>query len=262
MRVSLLTLEDVTIRFGGLTAVDRVNIEVKQGEILALIGPNGAGKSTVFNLITSIYKPTEGKISLAGKPLLGVPTHKIAEMGITRTFQTIRLFNELSVLDNVKIGAHCRGKSGIFHAFTRLPSMKREEAEFEEKAIQALKFLDLEAKREEIAKNLSYGEQRRLEIARALVSKPKLLLLDEPAAGMNPQEKVVLMEMIRRIRDTGITVFLVEHDMKLVMGISERIAVLDYGKKIAEGTPLEVRSDKAVIEAYLGSGKFKSRIRR
>lgn len=260
--MSLLTLNNVTIRFGGLTAVDTVNLEVKQGEILALIGPNGAGKSTVFNLITSIYKPTEGTISLAGKPLAGIPTHKIAEMGITRTFQTIRLFTELSVLDNVKIGAHCRGKAGLFQALTRLPGMKREEADLEERAIVALEFLDLAAKREELAKNLSYGEQRRLEIARALVSKPKILLLDEPAAGMNPQEKAVLMEMIRRIRDTGITVFLVEHDMKLVMGISERIAVLDYGKLIAEGTPLEVRSNKAVIEAYLGSGKFKSRIRR
>ncbi|SHI28486.1 ABC transporter ATP-binding protein [Desulfosporosinus lacus] len=260
--MSLLTLDNVTIRFGGLTAVDTVNLEINQGEILALIGPNGAGKSTVFNLITSIYQPTEGTISLAGKPLVGIPTHKIAEMGITRTFQTIRLFSELSVLDNVKIGAHCRGKAGLFQAFTRLPGMKREEAEIEEKAIKALEFLDLATKCEEMAKNLSYGEQRRLEIARALVSKPKLLLLDEPAAGMNPQEKVVLMEMIRRIRDTGITIFLVEHDMKLVMGISERIAVLDYGKLIAEGTPLEVRSNNAVIEAYLGSGKFKSRIRR
>ncbi|SDH22714.1 ABC transporter ATP-binding protein [Desulfosporosinus hippei] len=260
--MSLLTLDNVTIRFGGLTAVDTVNLEVKQGEILALIGPNGAGKSTVFNLITSIYQPTEGKISLDGKALTGIPTHKIADMGITRTFQTIRLFPELSVLDNVKIGAHCRGKAGLLQAFTRLPSMKREEAEMEENAIKALEFLDLDAKKEDMAKNLSYGEQRRLEIARALVSKPKILLLDEPAAGMNPQEKVVLMEMIRRIRDTGITIFLVEHDMKLVMGISERIAVLDYGKLIAEGTPLEVRSNKAVIEAYLGSGKFKSRIRR
>ena len=260
--MSLLTLDNVTIRFGGLTAVDSVNLEVRQGEILALIGPNGAGKSTVFNLITSIYKPTEGMITLAGKPLVGVPTHKIADMGITRTFQSIRLFTELSVLDNVKIGAHCRGKAGLMQAFTRLPGMKREEKEFEEKSLEALEFLDLASKREELAKNLSYGEQRRLEIARALVSKPKILLLDEPAAGMNPQEKVVLMEMIRRIRDTGITVFLVEHDMKLVMGISERIAVLDYGKLIAEGTPQEVRSNKAVIEAYLGSGKFKSRIRR
>lgn len=257
--MSLLTLDNVTIRFGGLTAVDTLNLEVKQGEILALIGPNGAGKSTVFNLITSIYQPTEGKISFNGKPLGGISTHKIADMGITRTFQTIRLFSELSVLDNVKIGAHCRGKAGLFHAFTRLPSMKREEKELEEKSIIALEFLDLAAKRDETAKNLSYGEQRRLEIARALVSKPKILLLDEPAAGMNPQEKVKLMEMIRRIRDTGITIFLVEHDMKLVMNISERIAVLDYGKKIAEGTPLEVRSNKAVVEAYLGSGQFKSR---
>lgn len=260
--MSLLSLNNVTIRFGGLTAVDTVNLEVKQGEILALIGPNGAGKSTVFNLITGIYKPTEGEISLDGKSLAGIPTHKVAEMGITRTFQAIRLFTELSVLDNVKIGAHCRGKAGLFQALTRIPGMKREEADIEEKSLEALQFLDLAGKRDELAKNLSYGEQRRLEIARALVSKPKILLLDEPAAGMNPQEKVVLMEMIRKIRDTGITIFLVEHDMKLVMGISERIAVLDYGKLIAAGLPQEVRSNKDVIEAYLGSGKFKSRIRR
>ncbi|TGE33495.1 ABC transporter ATP-binding protein [Desulfosporosinus sp. Sb-LF] len=260
--MSLLTLDDVTIRFGGLTAVDTLNLEINQGEILALIGPNGAGKSTVFNLITGIYKPTQGAISFAGKPLGSIPTHKIAEMGITRTFQTIRLFNELSVLDNVKIGAHCLGKAGLLQAFTRLPGMKKEEADLTEKSMEALRFLDLKAKWEEKARNLSYGEQRRLEIARALVSTPKILLLDEPAAGMNPQEKVVLMQMIRRIRDTGVTVFLVEHDMKLVMGISERIAVLDYGKKIAEGTPIEVRGNKAVVEAYLGSGQFKSRIRR
>lgn len=260
--MSLLSLKNVTIRFGGLTAVDTVNLEVKQGEILALIGPNGAGKSTVFNLITGIYKPTEGEIFLDGKSLVGIPTYKVADMGITRTFQAIRLFTELSVLDNVKIGAHCRGKAGLFQALTRLPGMKREEADIEEKSLAALQFLDLAGKRDELAKNLSYGEQRRLEIARALVSKPKILLLDEPAAGMNPQEKVVLMEMIRKIRDTGITIFLVEHDMKLVMGISERIAVLDYGKLIAAGLPQEVRSNKDVIEAYLGSGKFKSRIRR
>ncbi|HZW82828.1 MAG TPA: ABC transporter ATP-binding protein [Candidatus Deferrimicrobium sp.] len=259
---TVLKLDKVTIRFGGLTAVDSLDLEVKEGEILALIGPNGAGKSTAFNLITGIYQPTDGAITYGGKPLSGVPTHKIADLGITRTFQTIRLFPELSVLDNVRIGAHTRAKSGLFSAFTRLPKMKREEAELKEQAIEALDFMALAGKREEKARNMSYGEQRRLEIARALVSKPKILLLDEPAAGMNPQEKLVLMDMIRRIRDTGVTVFLVEHDMKLVMGISERIAVLDYGKKIAEGTPAEVRSNQAVIEAYLGSGKFKSRIRR
>ncbi|HWJ02903.1 MAG TPA: ABC transporter ATP-binding protein [Verrucomicrobiae bacterium] len=260
--MSLLALDKVTIRFGGLTAVDTLNLEVRQGEILALIGPNGAGKSTVFNLITGIYKPTEGNITFADKGLTGYPTYKIAEMGITRTFQTIRLFSDLSVLDNVRIGAHTKGKSGLFHSFTRIPAMQREEAELRDKALAALEFMALVSKRDEKARNLSYGEQRRLEIARALVSQPKILLLDEPAAGMNPQEKVVLMEMIRRIRETGVTVFLVEHDMKLVMGISERIAVLDYGKKIAEGTPQEVRANQAVIEAYLGSGQFKSRIRR
>ncbi len=259
---TILNLDKVTIRFGGLTAVDSLNLAVREGEILALIGPNGAGKSTVFNLITSIYKPTQGAITFNGKSLHGVPTYKVASLGITRTFQTIRLFPELSVLDNVLIGAHIRGKAGLLDSFTRLPRMKREEIDLKEKALEALDFMALAAKREEKAKNLSYGEQRRLEIARALVSKPQILLLDEPAAGMNPQEKLVLMDMIRRIRDMGVTIFLVEHDMKLVMGISERIAVLDYGRKIAEGTPAEVRTNKAVIEAYLGSGQFKSRIRR
>ncbi len=260
--MSLLELDNVTIRFGGLTAVDSLDLKLVQGEILALIGPNGAGKSTVFNLITGIYKPTEGKISFNGKTLAGHPTYRIADMGITRTFQSIRLFSDLTVMDNVKIGAHCRGKAGLLYAFTRLPGMRKEERELEESSLQSLEFLGLAGKKDEKARNLSYGEQRRLEIARALVSKPKILLLDEPAAGMNPQEKAVLMDIIRKIRDTGVTIFLVEHDMKLVMGISERIAVLDYGKKIAEGLPSEIRANQSVIEAYLGTGQFKSRVRR
>lgn len=257
--MNLLTLEHVTIRFGGLTAVDSLDLNVREGEILALIGPNGAGKSTVFNLITGIYKPTKGSIQYDGRPLGGIPTYKIAQMGITRTFQTIRLFSDLTVLDNVKIGAHSRGRTGLFQIFTQSPAMMREEEACTEKSMAILDFMDLSAKRDDLAKNLSYGEQRRLEIARALVSDPKVLLLDEPAAGMNPQEKLVLMDTIRKIRDRGVTIFLVEHDMKLVMGISERIAVLDYGKKIAEGKPEEIRGNQAVIAAYLGTGQFKSR---
>lgn len=260
--MSLLKIENLTIRFGGLTAVDKLDLELRQGEILALIGPNGAGKSTVFNLITGIYKPTEGSIQFAGESIAGHPTYQIAKKGIARTFQTIRLFSELSILDNVKIGAHGQGRAGLVEIFSQWPGMKREERELTAMSMAALEFMDLATKWEDKAKNLSYGEQRRLEIARALVSKPKVLLLDEPAAGMNPQEKIVLMEMIKKIQSTGITVLLVEHDMKLVMGISERIVVLDYGEKIAEGTPADVRSNPAVIEAYLGSGKFKSRIRR
>ncbi|MHB1653056.1 MAG: ABC transporter ATP-binding protein [Desulfitobacteriaceae bacterium] len=260
--MNLLTLNNVTIRFGGLTAVDSLNLDVRQGEILALIGPNGAGKTTVFNLITAIYKPTEGTITFDGKAISATSTHQIANMGITRTFQTIRLFPELLVIDNVRIGAHCRGEAGLLSALIRYPSMRKEEEELMEMAEKALEFLGLAHKRNEIAKNLSYGDQRKLEIARALVSKPKIILLDEPAAGTNPQEKGLLMDTILKIRDTGVTVFLVEHDMKLVMGISERIAVLDYGKKIAEGSPEEIRNNQAVIEAYLGSGHFKSRVKR
>lgn len=261
-KVSLIKVENLTIRFGGLTAVSRLDLELRQGEILALIGPNGAGKSTVFNLITGIYKPTAGSIQFAGESIAGIPTHQIAHKGIARTFQTIRLFSELTVLDNIRIGAHCRGKAGLVSILSQWPGMKKEEQALTEMSLKALEFMDLSAKRDEKAKNLSYGEQRRLEIARALVAQPRVLLLDEPAAGMNPKEKLVLMDLIKKIQSTGITVLLVEHDMKLVMGISERIIVLDYGEKIAEGTPESVRSNPAVIEAYLGSGKFKSRIRR
>lgn len=257
--MSLLELENVTVCFGGLTAVQTLNLKVNQGEIMALIGPNGAGKTTVFNLITSIYRPTEGAIKFDGKLISNSSTHQIAEMGINRTFQTIRLFSELTVLDNVRIGAHIRGKAGLVSALTRRPKMRKEEKRLTEMAEVALGFMGLADKRREMARNLSYGEQRRLEIARALVSKPKIILLDEPAAGTNPKEKVVLMNLIQEIRNTGVTIFLVEHDMKLIMGVSERIAVIDYGKKIAEGSPEEIRNNPAVIEAYLGSGHFKSR---
>lgn len=251
--MTLLKASKLSKVFGGLKAVSNFDVEINEGELIGLIGPNGAGKTTAFNLLTGVYEPTTGTIDFDGKSLIGLKPFQITQRGVARTFQNIRLFSELSVLDNVKIAYHSHVKYGILESVLRVGRYHSEEEEIEQKAIRFLDVFNLSHKKDEIAKNLPYGEQRRLEIARALAAQPKLLLLDEPAAGMNPQETQQLMEMIRWIRkEFNLTILLIEHDMSLVMGVCERIYVLEYGSIIAHGTPLEIKNNPRVIEAYLG----------
>ena len=249
---TLLETKDLTMKFGGLTALDAVSFSIARGEILGLIGPNGAGKTTCFNAISGVFRPTSGSVIFDGAALGRIKRHQITNRGIARTFQNIRLWGEMTALENVVVGTDSRHKTSVPGAVFRTPRHRREEREAIERAVEVLRFVGIAHRGEEKAKNLSYGDQRRLEIARALATEPKLLCLDEPAAGFNPSEKAALIDLIQAIRDRGYTVLLIEHDMRLVMGVTDRIVVLEFGRKIAEGLPSEIREDPAVVAAYLG----------